>query len=43
MGCIIYFIPESIERPNIESILEEAANRVREEARVSVENQGQIK
>ena len=34
---------ESLERPNIEAILEEAANRVREEARVSVEHQGQIK
>ena len=45
IDCKVSFVvfSESLERPNIEAILEEAANRVREEARVSVEHQGQIK
>ena len=42
-NVLLVIFSESLERPNIEAILEEAANRVREEARVSVEHQGQIK
>ena len=42
-NVLLVIFSESLGRPNIEAILEEAANRVREEARVSVEHQGQIK